>query len=296
MTKSKALVAAFIALVIMVNMGTTFIHPAPASQTRQIIDNMIAAIAKHQGVTFTMDAAERMVGKPKEFNFIEMFAKIKVNPLMIYAKILKDPNKGTELLFVTGQRDNKIRVNAGKMIPTLSMQPTNGMLTKNQHHTLLTAGFTIVHSTITDAIRRAEAIDPRRGFDSLFKYYGDVQYHNRNCYKVIAIDPTYTYTTVVGQKGENVIALSKRLHISEYHIMDLNSKSLDDDLSGKTLKVPTSMAKKTVLYIDKVTNFPLYLEMSDDRGLYEKYEYTDLVVNPAFKPDEFTEKFPGYGF
>jgi len=296
MTKNKALAVLFIALVVFVNMGMRVI-PAP-SQTRQIIDNMIAAIARHQGVTFTMDAAERIVGKPKEFNQMEMFTKVKINPLSIYGKVLKDPNAGTELLYVTGQHDNKIRVNPGKFLPTLTLAQTNGLLTKNQHHTLLTSGFVIVQKIMTAGIKRAEAADPNKGFDSIFKYAGDVQYHNRNCSRIIINDPTYTYTTVVGQKGENVLALARRLLVSEYHIMDLNpsSHSLDDDVSGKTLKVPTSYAKKTVLYIDKATNFPLYQEMSDERGLFEKYEYTNLVVNPAFKADEFTEKFSEYKF
>jgi len=294
MTKSKALLASFIALVVLVNIKMAII-PAP-SQTRQIIDNMLAAIAKHQGVTFTMDAAERIVGKPKEFNKMEMFTKVKLNPLSIYGKVLKDPNAGTELLYVTGQRDNKVRVNPGKFLPTLSLVTTSNLLTKNQHHTLLTSGFVIVGKIMTDGIRRADATDPRKGFDSVFKYVGDVQYHGRNCYKVVINDPTYKYTTVVGQKGENVLALAKRLLVSEYHIMDLNGKSLDEDVSGKTLKVPTSYAKLTVLYIDKATNFPLLQEMSDERGLFEKYEYSNLVVNPAFKADEFTEKFSEYKF
>jgi hypothetical protein len=293
MTKSKALLLSFIALVIFVNMKMAVI-PAP-SQTRQIIDNMLTAIAKHQGATFTMDAVERIVGKPKEFNFIQMFTKVKISPLMIYGKVMKDPNAGTELLYVTGQHDNKIRVNPGKFLPTLSLSQTSSLLTKNQHHTLLTSGFMVVYRIMSDGVRRADA---RAAFDSVFKYLGDVQYHGRNCYKIVINDPTFTYTTAVGQKGENVLAMARRLSVCEYHIMDLNasSRSLDDDVSGKALRVPTSYAKKTVLYIDKATNFPIYQEMSDERGLFEKYEYSNVVVNPAFKADEFSEKFSEYKF
>jgi hypothetical protein len=172
MTKHKAIIGLFCAAVLLVNMGTTVI-PAP-SQARQIIDNMQAAIAKHQGVTFTMDATERIVGKPSEYNQMEMFTKVNVNPLKIYGKVLKDPNKGTELLYVTGQRDNKIRVNPGKFLPTLTLATTSNLLTKNQHHTLLTSGFSIVRLIVGDAIKRADA---KQKFDEVFKYAGDVQYH-----------------------------------------------------------------------------------------------------------------------
>src|ERR1700754_4137513 len=83
----------------------------PASQTRQIVDNMLNTIGRHTGATFNMAAAERLVGKPTEYNKMAMFTKVNVSPLKIYSKVLSDPNKGTELLYVTGQRDNKIRVN-----------------------------------------------------------------------------------------------------------------------------------------------------------------------------------------
>jgi outer membrane lipoprotein-sorting protein len=46
---------------------------------------------------------------------------------------------------------------------------------------------------------------------------------------------------------------------------------------------------KTVLYIDKETNFPIYQEMSDEKGVFEKYEYSNLVVNPIFKADDFSD-------
>ena len=293
MSRKKIVGWVFIALVVFINSSWTI--KMPVSQTRQIVDNMLAAIAKHQGVSFTMNATERIAGKGNEINQIEMFTKVNVNPLKIYGKVLKDPNKGTELLYVTGSRENKIRVNPGKFLPTMTLSPTSGLLTKNQHHTLLTSGFMIVHRIVLDGEKRAEA---RGKFDEVFKYIGDVEYKGKSCYKILIDDPTYTYTTAVGQKGETVLGMARRLLVSEYHIMDLNpgSRGLEDDISGKTLKVSTSYAKKTILYIDKETNFPLYQEMNDEKGVYEKYEYTNLVINPVFKADEFTEKFPEYKF
>lgn len=272
-----------------------FRSPFAAGSARQVVDNMINAINKHQGVTFTMDAAERNVGKPREFYRTEIFTKVNINPLKIYGKIMKDPNKGTELLYVTGMHDNKVRVKAGSFLPAISLAPASGLLTKNQHHTLLTSGFMIVSRIVGDGEKRA---DGRGKFDEVFKYVGDVVYKQRPCYKVTIEDPTFTYTTAVGLKGETVQAMAKRLLVSEYHIMDLNpaAHSLDEDVSGKSLKVPTSYAKNTILYIDKETNFPLYQEMSDERGIFEVYEYSNVVVNPVFKADEFSEKNPEYRF
>ena len=269
----------------LIMVAMTSATPPAASQTRQIVDNMLNAIAKHQGVSFVMDATERIVGKPNESNQIEMLTRINVNPVKIYGKVLKDPNKGTQLLFIAGQHDNNIRVKSG-WLPVVTLSPTSGLLTKNQHHTLLTSGFNIVNKIVSDGVKRADA---RGKFDEVFKYVGDVNYQKHECYKVLIDDPTFTYTTAVAQKGETVMGLARRLLISEYHIMELNPsfRKLDDDLSGKTIKVSSSYAKKTVLYIDKETNFPIYQEMNDDKGVYEKYEYSNVVINPAFKSDDF---------
>jgi outer membrane lipoprotein-sorting protein len=51
------------------------------------------------------------------------------------------------------------------------------------------------------------------------------------------------------------------------------------------------MLSKRYLYIDEANSFPIYQEMNDDKGLYEKYEYNGLKVNPTFAGDEFTEEF-----
>ena len=273
---------------------TTAATPDP-SPTRQIIDKMLATIGKHQGATFVMYGTERLVGKPTENNKIIMQTKVNVSPLKLYAKVLSDLNKGTELLYVTGEHAGKIRVNPGKFLPTLNLSPTSGLLAKNQHHTLLSSGFMIVYKIVNEGVKRADA---KGKFDEVFQLQGETVCQNRKCFKVVIDDPSYTYTTTVGLKGETVHDMAKRLLISEYHIMELNpsSRSLEDNVTGKTIKVPTSYAKKTVLYIDKETNAPIYQEMSDERGVFEKYEYSNVVLNPAFKADEFTDKYPEYKF
>jgi len=285
----------FIIVSVLLVLCLVMTSATPVSQTRQIVDSMLATLAKHTGATFKMDGTERLVGKPTGSNVMSMFTKVNVSPLKIYAKVLSDPNKGTELLYVSGQRDNKIRVNPGKFLPSLTLAPTSGLLSKNQHHTLLTSGFAIVRNIITAGIQRADA---QKGFDQVFKYLGEVTYHDKKCYKIVIDDPTYTYTTAVGQAGENVNGLAKRLLISEYHIMELNPsfRNLDDNIAGKTLKVPSSYAKKSIFYIDEATNVPLYQEMSDEKGVFEKYEYSNVILNPAYKADEFTEKFSEYSF
>jgi outer membrane lipoprotein-sorting protein len=50
------------------------------------------------------------------------------------------------------------------------------------------------------------------------------------------------------------------------------------------------------MYIDKENFFPIFQEVSDDKGIFERYQFFNLTVNPVFKANEFTEDFPEYNF
>lgn len=289
MKKSFLTLTLIVAVALMNFSGTK----APESQTRTIVNKMLAAINAHKGVTFNMRSEERLNGgKGLRGGLIQN--KINISPKKIYLKMIEDPNKGTEILYIEGQNDGKAIVNAGKMIPTLKLKPFSSLLTKDQHHTLLSSGFTIVGKIVSQGMQKADA---QGKFDDVFKYVGDVTWNNRNCYKLVIEDPTWGYTTYTAQKGENMYKIALKFLIPEYSMVETSGvKNFEEDLGGKTLKIPTSYSKKTVMYIDKENMFPIFQEVSDDKGIFERYSFFNLVVNPAFKADEFTEDFGEYNF
>ncbi len=265
-----------------------------AQDARAILEKSIAVTSSNRSCVYTMKGTERIPSKTT-FIKMEMITKVNTSPLKIYSKVLSDPNKGTELLYVKGERGDKIRVNPGKFLPTLNLAYNSSLLTKDQHHTLWSSGFSFFARLIRDGIKQADA---QNRFDEVFKYEGEVVFGGRKCYKITITDPTYSYTTVVGKAGDNLFTLCQRELVPEIKLIELNSwiKNFETDLSGKSIKVPSAYAKQAVLYIDQANSFPIYQEMNDDKGLYEKYEYNGLKVNPAFAADEFTEKFSEYNF
>lgn len=278
--------------VVLALLALTAMHK-PESQARTIITKTLKAIDTHKGCTYTMRSEERLVGKSglRDGN---IFTKINVTPRKIYLKMVTDPNKGTEVLYVEGVNENKATVNAGKMIPTLKLKTTNSLLTKDQHHTAITSGFTMVSKIMGEAVKKADA---QGKFDEVFKYVGDVTWNGRSCYKIVIEDPTYAYVNYTAKKGENMYTVALKHLIPEYSMVETSGvKNFEEDLGGKTLKIPNNYAKKTVLYIDKENNFPIVQEMSDEKGVFERYSFSNLVVNPTFKADEFTEDFSEYGF
>ncbi|MDW8273457.1 MAG: DUF1571 domain-containing protein [Chitinophagales bacterium] len=267
-------------------------HNAQQTDVRALITDMLNAIKNAKGYIYTMKGTERLIGK-NEYKVTEVFTKVNVSPKKIFARVVNEPNKGTEMLYVAGERDNKILVKSG-WVPALKLSPFSSLLMKDQHHSLLSAGFGFFYKNISEGIRRADAQDK---FNTVFKLDGEITYEGRKCFKLIVEDPTYSVTEYKASKGENTYTISQKLLVPECFIMEANGiKSIDENLEGKTLKVPTSYAKRSIIYIDKQNNFPIYQEMWDNKGMFEKYEFKNLIVNPTFAENEFSTEFKDYSF
>src|SRR5690606_17425578 len=108
------------------------------SETRRIVNLMLQAIEEHRGSTYNIRTYERLVNQ-KELFQSSSFNKINVQPRKIYLKMTGEQNKGTEILYVEGARDNKALVNAGKFLPSLRLSIFGSLMTRNQHHTILSS-------------------------------------------------------------------------------------------------------------------------------------------------------------
>lgn len=281
----------FITTSLIVLVGISY---ATENQARAIIEKSLTAVKASKSCVYTMKGYERVKGK-KELFHTEIFTKVNLNPWSIYGRVATKPHEGTELLFVKGERGDKVRVNPGKFLPTVTLAPTSSLLTGDQHHLLLSSGFGLYTRIIGSAMKRA---DEQKGFDQVFKYVGDVTFDGKPCYKITVTDPTYTLTTATAKPGETLYSFTQRMLVPEYAVMELNPfvKGFETDLSNKTLKIPSAFAQTSTLFIDKTTLFPVYQEMADDKGVFERYEYYGLKVNPTFKANEFTEDFSDYKF
>jgi outer membrane lipoprotein-sorting protein len=262
--------------------------------SRTIIYNMLSAIDNLKTVSYTMKSWERFDGKD---HFSEIDAKVMVNPQKVYVYSKTPPNKDVEVLYNESLYGNKAYVNAGRMIPNLKLDPFGSRMRNMQHHTILNTGFNTLGRIIKNALERQQKEAPN-DFDKLFVYEGDVTWNGISCYKMVINDPTFTYIDYIVKEGDDVEKLERERFICGYLIIEKNP-SVKDFWSlkpGMKIKIPSSYAKKTVLYIDKKTYLPVVQIMSDDVGQFEKYEFYNVKVNPVFKENEFTDSFEGYRF
>ena len=200
-------------------------------------------------------------------------------------------NEGVQVLYVSGERDNKALVN--KMFG-IKLSPFNSLIRKNQHHTILESGFGLLIGSIRDAKKRSQA---QNSFDQVFQLAGSVTFEGKSCYKLILTDPTFTYESYTMQDGESLYSIAMKKKVCEQLIVEKNGLGgFGSGKSGQTIQIPSSYAKKTILYIDKSNMHPIYQEMYDEKGMFEKYTFYDLKVNPSFTSKDFSEGNSAYDF
>ena len=132
----------------------------------------------------------------------------------------------------------------------------------------------------------------------MFVNKGIIEFNGRQCYKIEISDPTFKYISYTIKNGESLYQLAKRLNICEQLIIEKNSNlsGFDSAKDGMVIQIPTSYAKSSTVYIDTKNYHTIYQELRDEKGVFERYGFNKLIINPTFKSDEFTEDFEGYNF
>lgn len=254
---------------------------------KEIIYKMVKSIEDVDRLKYSLKITER--GK-KGYNHYESSVKLNRKPRKIYLYI-----KGIELLWISGWNHNKAYVKPNSFpFMNLSLDPLGYLMRQDQHHTLNEMGFDYFGSVV-----EYMALKVNDKFDHYFKLEGEERYNNRPCYKIVIDNKDFGYENYTVGNNESITTIARKLHISEYMILEVNPKLNDyfDILKkGQVLKVPNAYAKHVTLYIDQLYFLPIGVKIFDDKSLYEQYDYHYLQVNPKIDDAEFTKEYKGYKF
>jgi len=267
----------------------------PTVNTKAVVTTMLGSIDKIKTLSYSMKGWERLKDGKQQYSEID--AKVQVSPQKIYIYSKAEPNKDVEILYNEELYGKKAYVNAGKMIPNLKLDPFSGRMRDKQHHTILNTGFTTFSGIINDALKRQQKEMPD-AFEKYCNYEGDITWNGLNCYKITITDPTFAYIDYVVKEGDDIEKLERTRYVCGHLIIEKNPHVKDfwSLKPGMKIKIPTSYAKKTLLYVDKATHIPVVQIMSDEVGQFEKYEFYNVKINPVFKANEFSGDFEGYKF
>ena len=262
---------------------------AQGQTAKTLIDKMFSEIDKHQTLKFNIRTKERI---GERYVVKKNFMKIGYSPRKVY---LKDLEEGIELLYLDGWNSNRCYINTnGFPYVNVSFSPFSARVRKDQHHTIMEAGFWYIRKTLGYLIKKSK--EENMKFDDYFKLYKDATFEGKTYYQLVMEYSNFAYVDYTLTKDESAREIAQRLNLAESLIEEKNGIGQDKISKGKTIKIPNVYAKKVVFYVDKTSFLPVVQFVYDDKGLYEQYEYTDVVANPAFANDEFSENFKDYKF
>ncbi len=257
-----------------------------------LIKLMSDATSKTMNYEYTMVTSERLMSG-KGYHNGKSFNRIQMPNFNIYMKILASPNEGTEILFNKSKYGNTCVVNAGKLIPNLNLSPFGKIMRKDQHHTVYESGF----KYSVDLLKFVNTKMGNDAFNKFAKIESDITFSGRKCYRITMEDANFKYEKYTVKAGETLYSIANAKKVSEYLIVYHNKLgSYEASIEGKTIEIPSSFAKKAIIYVDKLTNHPIGIEMQDEQGMFEKYEFTNVVYDAKFDSNEFTKDCKLYGF
>lgn len=262
---------------------------APAQSTRalQVITAMIDSTASLNGLKSVIYKTERINGVAV-LQVSEV--KIRRHPYAIYVHQLS-PKQGVEILCTDECRKAVINMNGFPWV-NLTLDTDGSLMRKNQHHALHDAGFDLLSEVLAKIMAGFNAKN------QLLQLTDSVQWRGEEVYEISLVNQDYTTTfyKVAGQ--ENLADIARKLNINEYAILELNKECNDyqDVHDGQLLVVPTHYGQRLVVEVAKSTMLPIRIRVFDKQGLFEEYDYSNLVKNPHFAANEFDQSYPGYNF
>lgn len=262
--------------------------PAPPDKltTEQLLSRLSTAIDNLKTLRCTVKAQERI---GTGYQQARTSLKLAYSPLRVYLR----NQKGIEALWVTGQNNGDAWVYPNSFpYVTLSLDPNGTLMHRNQHHSLLDAGF----GTIADIIRSTGQREDQ-AFEQSFRYTGDTTVLGRPCYILRSSFPQFRYVSYTPAKTETLAQIADKFDCGEYRIVERNGLSFEKPVpAGKTLQVPNGYGRRTTVYVDQKLFLPLVVQVIDDKGLFERFEFTDIVANQPIPAEEFSKDYKGYHF
>lgn len=259
---------------------------------KKIIHEMREAINANNQIAFTLQRKEREIDGD-EFISGKFYSKLTVKPFKMYIKNFY-PSPGSEILYVDGWNNNKALINPNAFpYICLSFEPENSLVLAGGHHCIKEAGFKLM----SRMFEHYEKVYGQKLYDYIV-YNGIFKWNDRKCHKVTVTYPDYRILNFKCKKGDNLYKIADRMLLNVSKLRELNPKIDDTDYleEGQTIKITNVYGEKAILLIDIENKFPIYQEIHDKKGLYEKYMYLTLDVNNSIPNEEFSRDYKDYNF
>lgn len=253
-----------------------------------MVSAMLDSIKKIQTIRFTIQAVEKVGDKYLNETSEN---KLQVSPRKLY---FINRKKKLEILYAEGENGGKAVVKP-HVFPyvTMQLQPTGNLMRKNQHYTINELGFEFLGTSIAKVLSKE-----KDNFLKCLTYYGKHEKNGYKCHAFVYEAKHFPYIDYVVKEKETVTSIALKQLAHEYIIRLKNKLENEFDYlkPGTKLKLPQYYCKKAVIFLDEKTMLPVSVSIFDENGLIEGYDYTGIILNKPFDPNEFKKNYKDYHF
>ena len=255
----------------------------------EIANRMFARTKDINTLIYDIKKLELINGKMVEQH---SYVKLNRNPYKVYT-MQTFPKMGVEVLYIAGPK-NKALINPnGFPWINIRLDPYGRIMRKGQHHTILDSGFDLVVSILEFLFNKYD-----EKIETMIEIKGTTQWEGYSCWVLEFNNPYFEHIKYTVKEGESIITIPDKFKLSEYMILEIN-KNLDDYYDvhpGQVIEIPNDYSPRMILYIDKGRLLPVVMKVYDKQGLFEHYEYTNILLEPDLKPEEFIQDYKEYKF
>jgi len=256
-------------------------------KTRQILSQMFDSIKNVRTLRAHVSSVERV---EKTYHLATSELKLQTHPRKLY---FLNSQKKLEILYNPEKYSSKAIVKP-HVFPylTVHLDPTGNLMRKNQHYTINELGYGFIGTSV------ALTISKDKDGITKFTHHGKVRKGSYNCYLLEYENKNFSYSNYIVKDRETATSISYKLCVNDYLLRYKNDLLNDFGYlkKGSILKVPNLYCKKATLYIDDKLLLPISISLFDEEGLFENYEFSNLVVNKSINEEEFTKNYSSYGF
>jgi LysM repeat protein len=111
--------------------------------------------------------------------------------------------------------------------------------------------------------------------------------------EISAQTKSFHFTDYKVQKGESALDIAKKFSVMAYVLIEYNDNvdNYTDKLDGKVIKVPSHYGSKVKLCVSAKHGMATLIQVEDEKGLLETYEYTNYKFNLKLPENYFTEDY-----
>jgi outer membrane lipoprotein-sorting protein len=259
--------------ILIIQSGFTSSHKEDESLDSVIL-KMMEETQNISKLTFQIKNCERI---GSEMKCGKQQVSLLTKPFKCHINMLH-PDKGNQIVYNKEVSKKATYIPKGFPYINVTLDPLGSQMRKNNHHSIYELGFGFFTQLINHYYLKHESSFTIK----------KVIIEKKTEYHISSTLKGFKYVKHIVLKGETARTIAKKKFVSEHLILEKNKERSSYQV-GDTILIPNQYYQKLNVVVEGENYTPKFIEVFDDKGLLEKYEFSKLNINPVFTEQTFKD-------